>query len=79
MEMTMLRKHKYAVNMAEDARADAESHFVNGLNYLITLPYCGGRVIKNAFEMVSSLFSCCFFVRVWKHSFFDNVKFVSLR
>jgi len=32
--------------MAEDTRADAESHFVNGLDYLITLPYCGGRIVK---------------------------------
>lgn len=46
--------------MAEDTRADAESHFVNGLDYLITLPYCGGRIVKNikkhkknAFETVS--------------------------
>lgn len=30
--------------MAEDTRADAESHFVNGLDYLI--PYCGGRIVK---------------------------------
>lgn len=30
--------------MAEDTRADAESHFVNGLDYLIT--YCGGRIVK---------------------------------
>lgn len=29
--------------MAEDTTADAESHFVNGLDYFITLPYCGGR------------------------------------
>jgi hypothetical protein len=32
--------------MAEDTRADAESHFVNGLDYLITLPYYGGRIVK---------------------------------
>ena len=32
--------------MAEDTRADADSHFVNGLDYLITLPYCGGRIVK---------------------------------
>lgn len=39
--------------MAEDTRADADSHFVNGLDYLITLPYCGGRIVNDAFETVS--------------------------
>lgn len=37
--------------MAEDTRADAESHFVNGLDYLITLPYCGGRIVKKKKKM----------------------------
>uniref|UniRef100_A0A5F9CBH0 Heterogeneous nuclear ribonucleoproteins A2/B1 n=1 Tax=Oryctolagus cuniculus TaxID=9986 RepID=A0A5F9CBH0_RABIT len=32
------------------------SHFVNGLDYLITLPYCGGRIVKKkiCLETVSS-------------------------
>ena len=43
--------------MAEDTRADAESHFVNGLDYLITLPYCGGRIVKKKMPLRQCL-SC---------------------
>lgn len=39
--------------MVEDIRVDVESYFVNGLDYLIILFYCGGRIVKkNVFEIV---------------------------
>lgn len=44
--------------MAEDTRADAESHFVNGLDYLITLPYCGGRIVKKKKMPLRQCLSC---------------------
>lgn len=40
--------------MAEDTRADAESHFVNGLDYLINITLLWRKDCKkNAFETVS--------------------------
>ena len=40
--------------MAEDTRAGTESHFVSRLDYVRTIPSCGGKIVwKNAFETVS--------------------------